>query len=459
MTHTSKQPPAPILASRRRWLQGTLGGLGAAGAGLAGGLGAGGAGAQSLVSAPLGAASLPPAPTGTAASNATNEAYWSQVASLYKLSPDLVNLENGFYGVLPRPVLSAYQAHIERLNELNSVYLRSGYGKDTEAIRARLSAAIGAQPGEIALTRGATEALQNLIQNYRGLKPGDVVLYSDVDYDSTQAQFDFLEAQRGVKVVRFALPEPATHQGILDAYARVLAEQPKARLLLLTHISHKNGLILPVAEIVQLAKSRSVDVIVDAAHSWGQIDFKVSDLGADFVAFNLHKWIGAPLGVGFLYIRKERLPDIAPHLELAKAGQADDIRSRVHTGTTNTANVLTIPDALDFHERIGIGNKSARLRHLRNLWVQEARQIPGVQVLTPDDPRLYAGITAVRLSGKTSLADNQALVQKLRERHGIFTVARGGLASGASVRVTPALFTRPGDVAKLAQALKALARA
>ncbi|RZK99856.1 MAG: aminotransferase class V-fold PLP-dependent enzyme [Rubrivivax sp.] len=437
-------------ASRRHWLKGTLGGLGA-GAALATGLGR-----AAAAQAPSGGVeALPAAPPGSPASQASNEAYWSQIAALYRVSPDLVNLENGFYGVLPQPVLAAYHRHIDRLNESNSVYLRGQYGKDTEAIRLRLAAAIGARPGEIALTRGATEALQNLIGNYRGLKPGDTVLYSDVDYDSTQVQFDHLQQLRGVNVAKFKLPEPATHQGILDAYAQAFAAHPKARLLLITHVSHKNGLVLPVAEVIQLARARSIDVIVDAAHSWGQVDFKVGDLGADFIAFNLHKWIGAPLGVGFLYIRQERLGDIAPHLETAKAGQPDDIRSRVHTGTTNTANVLTIPDALDFHERIGIANKAARLRHLRDLWVQEARQIKGVQVITPDDPRLCAGITAVRLEGRTSQADNQGLVQRLRERHGIFTVARGGLASGYSVRVTPALFTRPADVERLAKALKA----
>lgn len=432
------------VTSRRVWLKGSLG------------LGAAAAVGLSARAAEL--PGLPAAPKGSPTELAVNEAYWGAIADQYRVARDIVNLDNGFYGVLPRPVLAAYHRHIDRLNETNSVYLRSQYGQDTQAIVARIAAVIGAQPGEIALTRGATEALQNLIANYRGLKPGDTVLYSDVDYDSTQVQFDHLREQRGVNVARFALPEPATHQGILDAYAQAFADHPKARLLLLTHVSHKNGLVLPVAEIIQLARARGIDAIVDAAHSWGQIDFKVPDLKADFIAFNLHKWIGAPLGVGFLYIRQERLADIAPHLETARPGQPDDIRTRVHTGTTNTANVLTIPDALDFHERIGVVNKHARLCHLRDLWVGQARQIQGVQVITPDDPRLYAGIAAVRLVGRASQADVQGLTLRLRERHGIFTVARGGLASGHAVRVTPALFTRPADVERLVGALRAEAQ-
>jgi selenocysteine lyase/cysteine desulfurase len=435
---------APTATHRRHWLRGALG-LGAAGA-------------LPLGTARAASPALPAAPAGTAEQAARDEAYWSGVAALYRVAPDVVNLDNGLYGVLPAPVLAAYQRRIGELNEHNSVYLRQRYGRDSDAVRARIAASLGVQPDEIALTRGATEALQNLISNYRGLVAGDVVLYSDIDYDATQANFDYLQALRGVKVERFALPEPATHQGILDAYAQALQRHPRARLLLLTHVSHKNGLVLPVAEIVKLARERNVDVIVDAAHSWGQVDFSLPALGADFVAFNLHKWIGAPLGVGFLYIRKTRLADISPHLVLPEGTPRDDIRSRVHTGTTNTANVLTVPDALDFHEHIGIERKAARLRHLRNLWVREAREIKGVQVLTPDDPRLYAGITSLRLTGRSGKAEVQALALRLRERHGIFTVQRGGLASGDCLRITPALFTKPAEVQRLVQALREEAR-
>ena len=454
MTSKQDRQDAPLgTADRRGWLKGLVGA-----GGVLAGLGGGSPPSHAqTAAAAAGGSTLPAPPAGSATDAARDEAYWGRVAALYRVSPGLVNLENGFFGVLPAPVLSAYQGHIARLNELNSFYLRTQYGKDSEAIRARLAAAIGAQPGEIALTRGATEALQNLIANYRGLKAGDTVLYSDTDYDSTQAQFDALRQVRGVDVARFDLPEPATRQGILDAYARALAAHPKARLLLLTHVSHKNGLILPVAEIVTLARARGVDVIVDAAHSWGQIDFQVTDLDADFVAFNLHKWIGAPLGVGFLYIRQSRLADIAPHLGVSTAADVNDIRSRVHTGTTNTANVLTIPDALDFHERIGVARKTARLRYLHALWADEAARIPGVQVLRPADPALTAGIGAFRFKGRGDLASVQEVARRLREQHGIFTVARGGLAGGAAVRVTPALFTRPEDVLRLVDAVRQLA--
>lgn len=165
---------------------------------------------------------------------------------------------------------------------------------------------------------------------------------------------------------------------------------------------------------------------------------------------------GAPLGVGFLYIRRGRLDAIAPHF--ADAGEdargPDDIRRRAHSGTTNTANVLTVPAALDLHLALGAARKEARVRHLRDRWVAQARALGGIDILTPDDPRLVAGITGFRLVGKVGRDDNRAVATALRERHGLFTVARGGLASGDVVRVTPALFTGAADVDRLAEALR-----
>ena len=164
------------------------------------------------------------------------------------------------------------------------------------------------------MTRGATEAMQNLIVNYNRLQPGDSVLYADLDYDSMQFAMEWLKDRRGVGVFKIALPEPATRQAILDAYAKAISETPKLRLILLTHLSHRTGLVIPVKEIAAMARERNIDVILDAAHSWGQLEFDIADLGVDFIGFNLHKWIGAPVGLGFLYIRKGRLDINRPAL-------------------------------------------------------------------------------------------------------------------------------------------------
>lgn len=399
------------------------------------------------------AGGLPPRP---AAAIAGDGAYWDAVRRLYAVSDQVVNLENGYWGVMAEPVRQVFQAKNELVNRENSVYARTRYGRDAEDARQLLATAVGAAPEEIAFTRGATEALQLLIGGFNGLKPGDTVLYSDLDYDSMQYAMNWLKERRGVEVVKFAIPEPASRDAVLDTYRRTLAAHPRARLLLLTHVSHRTGLVMPVAEIAAMARSRGVEVVLDAAHSWGQIDFKVGDLGVDFVGFNLHKWIGAPLGLGFLYIARGRLPAI----DRAMADEdfaATDIRSRVHTGTTNFATVLTLPAALSLHAEIGPQAKALRLRHLRDYWVQRVRGLKGLEILTPDEPGMAAGITSFRFAGKTSAADNNAIVAQLREQHGIFAVRRAGVAQGQCVRIAPALYTSERELDRLVAALRALA--
>ncbi|MCC8944242.1 aminotransferase class V-fold PLP-dependent enzyme [Bradyrhizobium sp. Arg62] len=386
------------------------------------------------------------------ATRATDQDYWGAVRALYVVAPDVVNLENGYWGVMAEPVRREFVRQTNMVNYENTYYVRQRSGADFESVRTKVAEAVGAAVEEIALTRGATEALQLLIGGYNRLKPGDAVLYADLDYDSTQYAMNALNARRGVEVVKFDVPEPATRQAVLDAYAHALEANPKTRVLLLTHVSNRTGLVMPVAEIVRMAKAKSIDIIVDAAHSWGQLDFKVNELGADFVGFNLHKWIGAPLGVGFLYIRKGRLADIDRYM-----GDEDfpetDIRSRVHTGTVNFATVLTVPAALALHEEIGAAAKQARLRYLRDHWVSRARAFKDIDILTPDEACLYGAITSFRLAGKTSKGDNDAIVAELRDSYKVFTVRRAGVAKGQCIRVTPALYTNEADLDRLVDAL------
>ena len=402
--------------------------------------------------------SLPLLPAGPAQAIATDHGYWAAVRSLYTVTPKTVNLENGYWGIMADPVRSEYQAKTDMVNRENSYYARSQFDGDAGEARKLLAAAVGAAPGEIAFTRGATEALQLLIGGYNKLSPGDSVLFSDLDYDSMQYAMNWLKDRRGVNVVKFNIPEPATRDAVLQAYRDALANNPKTKLLLLTHVSHRTGLVMPVAEIAAMARARGVDVVLDAAHSWGQIDFKVADLGVDFVGFNLHKWIGAPVGLGFMYIAKGRLADI----DRAMADEdwpADDIRSRVHSGTSNFAALLTLPRALALHAEIGPKAKELRLRYLRDYWVSRAREFRGVDILTPDQPGMAAGITSFRLAGRTTPDDYKALVAQLRDSYGVLTVRRTGVAKGPCIRVSPALYTAEADLDRLVSALKALGTA
>ncbi|GAA3071037.1 aminotransferase class V-fold PLP-dependent enzyme [Streptosporangium carneum] len=404
-------------------------------------------------------APLPPVvPTGPAPERlAEDEALWRAVARHYRVSTDFVNLENGYYGIMPDPVRHAYRRVTDHLNEVSSHLLRTTYKAQAERARRRVAAVAGVSEEEIAFTRGGTEALQNLISGYRGLRPGDSVLYADLDYHSAQYAMNWLRDRRGVRVERMVVPEPATRQAVLDAYERALNEHPRLRLLLLSHMNNRTGLVLPVREIVAMARDRGVDTIVDAAHSWGHLDFTVGDLGADFAFFSLHKWMGVPLGAGFLYIRRERLPDIDP-VFADETYPTDDIRSRVHSGTMDVAPILTVETALDFHDALGAPVKQARLRFLRDRWVHQVRDVPNLEILTPEDRDMYGTITAFRVAGRTSEADNVAVAAYLMDRYRVFTVRRGGPSAGDCVRVTPALFTSADDVDLLATALRDVAQ-
>ena len=256
---------------------------------------------------------------------------------------------------------------------------------------------------ELTFSRNATEALQALIGQYNKAGAGDTIMYADLDYNAMQWAMNGLAARRGATVAKLAIPEPASHDAIISAYKTALDAHPKTKLLLLTHCNNKTGLLLPVKDIVALARPRGIDVVVDAAHSFGQVPLKMADLDAEFVGLNLHKWIGAPIGAGAMYIREDTLGSI----DLAHADESappTSIDSRIHTGTTNFATITTVPEALAFQESIGIDNKAARLRYLRDRWVRAVRGVKGVDVLTPDDPNSTARSPA---SGSTAAATRQ----------------------------------------------------
>ena len=208
---------------------------------------------------------------------------------------------------------------------------------------------MGVSVEEIAFTRNATEAMKALILQYNRLKPGDAVLYADLDYDSMQTSMESLARRRGVHVIMIALPEPATRQSLIDTYRTAFDANPNVKMVLLTHLSHRTGLVLPIAEIATMARERGIDAIVDAAHSVGQLDFKLPDLKSDFIGMNLHKWIGAPLGCGAIYVRRDRLSAIDP--DPAESPKSSDILTKVHTGTPDYAAHLTVPAALAFQAK------------------------------------------------------------------------------------------------------------
>jgi selenocysteine lyase/cysteine desulfurase len=376
----------------------------------------------------------------------------------YEVDLGVHNLENGYWGIMPREIAADYGRHIAYVNQTNSLWARNVLPGACRAAGAReaqeaVARQVGCQVEEIAVTRSGTEALQMLIVNYKGIKPGDAVVCCDLDYADMIAAMDWLGDHRGAQVVKFAMPEPATTANILAAYQEALSGAPSAKLLLVTQVSNRTGLVTPVREIVAMARQRGVDTVVDAAHGIACLDFKIADLDADFVGWSVHKWTSAPLGTGAMYIRKSRIMDIdVAYDDYEDPG--DDIAARVPAGTIDFAAVLSIPKAVEFHFAVGAAAKERHMRALRNRWVNAVRDLPDVEICVPDDPARYCTITSFRLKGMATDADAQRVQQRLLEQYGVHTVWRHGIAKGPVIRVTPGLYSTDADVDALASALR-----
>jgi selenocysteine lyase/cysteine desulfurase len=386
-----------------------------------------------------------------------DERFWGAIAGNYDVTSKITNLENGYWGIMALPVLAEYKRLTDFVNKENTLFARFKAGETYSGLRKAVADFLNVGADEIALTRGATEALQSLIGGYNKLKPGDTVLYADLDYSEMKNAMRWLKDRRGANPVKIIFPEPTADRplredDILKFYRRSLDDNPKTKLLLLTHLNNWTGLIIPVAKIVKMAKARGIDVILDAAHSVGHVDFDIKDLGCDFVGVNLHKWVGAPIGCGVIYINKKRVADIDTFM--AKNPGSESVTARIDTGTSNFAAHMTIPAAIGFHNKIGSKAKEERLRYLRSIWVREARKLKGLTVLTPDDPKMVAGLTSFRLDGVTTTKANNALMKRLAEAFGILTTRRTGPAAGDCIRVTPSFYNKPSDMEKLARALK-----
>lgn len=385
---------------------------------------------------------------------ARDEAFWQTFADRYDLQPGPINLENGYFGRMSRTVVEEYQRNIELINRGNSVQVRQRFEQgDSVKINAQVASLIGVPAEAVALTRNASDGLQSLIRNYNRLQPGDQVLVCDLEYDTVKGAMRWLAKHRGVEVIEIEHQHPATFDGLVNTYRETFARHPRLKLMALTHVTHRTGLVMPVKAIAAAAKEHGIDVILDGAHALGQLEFNLDDLGIAFAAYNLHKWIGAPLTLGFLYIAPERLADIDPDMGEMHF-PVTDIRARTPYSTPNIPALLTLPLVLEEHEAMGgAAAKGSRLNYLRNLWVREVREMPGIEVLTPDDPRLYCGITSMRF---TAQVDQQAMVERLLKGYNLFTVVRTGAACGPCIRITPGLTTTAEHMKRLTTALTEL---
>jgi selenocysteine lyase/cysteine desulfurase len=382
---------------------------------------------------------------------AQDEAFWATIRGKYKLTPEYINLENGYYSMQAEPVLEAFIGHVRSINVQASRYMRTRQPDDKLRVRTRLAKMAGVSPEELIITRNTTESLDTVISGY-DWKPGDEAVMAAQDYGAMLDMFKLQARRHGIVNRVVSLPlDPQSDDELVQLYASAIT--PKTRLLMVGHMVNITGHILPVRKIADMAHARGVDVMCDGAHAFGQLAFRIPDLDCDYCGASLHKWLGTPLGAGILYVRQDKIAGLWPIY--ADESMADtDIRKLNHTGTHPVHTDLGIDDAIDFHESIGAERKEARLRYVQRYWTSRVRDVPNILVNTPTDPKRSCAIANVGVRGMTP-AD---LAKTLFERYKVFTVAID-TANVHGVRVTPQLFTTPKELDVLVRALKELAAA
>lgn len=382
---------------------------------------------------------------------AVDETFWTRVAGEYACDERFVQLNYGYYHPSSRAVLEVELETARELNRRGSHFKMTESGPLLEKAREDLAKVGGVDAGEVVITRNATEALNIVIQGFP-LAAGDEVVASNQDYDSMTQAWDQRARLDGVVLRRAAVPlDPADDEEIVRAFEAEITA--RTRLLHVTHLIHATGHVLPVAKLCALGRQRGIPVLVDAAHSFAHLDFSIRELGCEFLGTSLHKWLGAPLGSGMLFVRKDRIRAIRPLFGDTQFA-ADDIRRLEHFGNRPDSIVAGSRAAVSWHEALTTPVKRARLLHLQRLWSEPVRTWDRYRLLTPRDPARHGAIGAMELVGVRA----ETLFEYLLKEHGVFTsVQRVGL--GGAVRVTPGLPTTRAHIDRLLEGLRKAARA
>lgn len=380
---------------------------------------------------------------------AADEDYWTVIQQSYTVNPNLINLNNGGVSPSPRVVQEALERFNQLSNEGPSYYMWRILDQGREPLRYKLATLAGCSPEEIAVNRNATEALNTVIFGL-DLKAGDEVIGTLQDYPNMIQAWKQRALRDGIVYTQISFDFPIENDdAIVSAFEKAIT--PKTKILHLTHIINWIGQILPVKKIAQMAHRRGLEVIVDGAHSFGLLDFKIPDLECDYFGTSLHKFLSAPIGSGMLWIKKEKIEKIWP-LVCNDKPRSDDIRKFETLGTRSFPIEQGIGEALNFHNAIGAKRKEERIRYLKNYWAEKARNIPKVKIHTSFKPEYACAICGVSIDGMTPAQLDQALFNTYK----IHTV--GIVWENIScVRVTPHVYTRLQDLDKLVFALEEIA--
>ena len=380
---------------------------------------------------------------------AQNEDYWAEIRRAYRIKPDYINLENGYYSFAPQATLEAFVEHVREVNFQNSYYMRTRQFDDKANARNKLATLAGCSQEELIITRNTTESLDTVIAGY-DWKPGDEAVMAMQDYGAMLDMFKLQARRYGIINKIISLPNhPKSDEEIVALYEKAIT--PKTRLLMVCHIVNITGQILPIKKISDMAHAKGVDVMVDGAHAFAHLDFKISDLACDYYASSLHKWLSVPLGAGLLYVKKDKIVKLWQLFGDINY-KDDDIRKLNHTGTHPVHTDLAIADAIAFHQKIGIQRKEARLRFLQEYWTKQVRNLPNIVVNTPADSQRACSIANVGIK-QIKPAD---LAKILLEKYKIWTVAID-YANVQGCRITPNVYTSTAELDTFVAALKELA--
>lgn len=379
---------------------------------------------------------------------ASEEDFWTTIRKGYKLKPDFINLENGYYNFLPEQVLEKFIGHVRDVNLQGSYYMRTVQFENKKAVAAKLAALAGCSADELIITRNTTESLDMIIGGL-DWKAGDEAIMAEQDYGAMLEMFKQVAKRHGVVNKVVSVPNhPKNDDEIVNLYKSAITE--KTKLIMVCHMINITGQILPIRKICDIAHERGVQVMVDGAHSFAHIKFNIPDLNCDYFGASLHKWLSVPLGAGILYVRKDRIAGVWPLIAEGER-KPDDISRLNHIGTHPVHTDLTISDSIDFYNIIGVERKEARLRFLQNYWTSKVRDLPNVILNTPADPARSCGIANAGIRNMKPGDMSDALLS----RYKIYTAAIDG-AGVHGCRITPNVYTTTDELDVLVKALKEL---
>jgi selenocysteine lyase/cysteine desulfurase len=380
---------------------------------------------------------------------AADEDYWSVIQQAYTVNSNFVNLNNGGVSPSPRVVQEALERYNQLTNQGPSYYMWRILDQGREPLRYKLAEMAGCSTEEIAINRNATEALNTVIFGL-DLKAGDEVIGTKQDYPNMIQAWKQREMREGIvyKQLNFQFPIENDAE-IVKAFENAIT--PKTKIIHITHIINWIGQILPAKKIADMAKSHGIEVIVDGAHSFGLLDYKIPDLNCDYFGTSLHKFLSAPIGSGMLWIRKEKIGKIWPLLCNGDP-KGTDIRKFETLGTRSFPIEQGIGEAVNFQMAIGGKRKEDRIRYLKNYWAKKVAEVPKVKIHTSFKPEYACAICGVSIDGMTPGELDSALFNTYK----IHTV--GIVWENIScVRITPHVYTRIQDLDKLVKAITELA--